>query len=99
MTASAQLLSLPAHYGGLGGFGGPGGGGPGGGIVIIIPIAIPGVGAPGGVTPPMVSGANTSVLQSSPMLARSKPGAAPTSLSGIILSTRGRRGQSHLTVS
>ncbi|MBI1790873.1 MAG: PD40 domain-containing protein, partial [Acidobacteria bacterium] len=33
LTASAQLLQLPAAPGGLGGVGGPGGGGPGGGII------------------------------------------------------------------
>jgi hypothetical protein len=71
MTASAQLLSLPAPTtGGLGGFGGPGGGGPGGGIIIILAPAIPGVGAPGGVTAANGFGAaNTSVLQTSPLLA------------------------------
>jgi uncharacterized protein (TIGR03437 family) len=71
MTASAQLLSLPAATtGGLGGAGGPGGGGPGGGIIIILAPAIPGVGAPGGVTAANGFGAaNTSVLQTSPLLA------------------------------
>jgi uncharacterized protein (TIGR03437 family) len=69
MTASAQLLSLPAPTtGGLGGFGGPGGGGPGGGILIIIPIIV-GVGAPNGVNAAGGFGpANTGVLQTSPLL-------------------------------
>ncbi len=71
MTASAQLLSLPAATtGGLGGFGGPGGGGPGGGITIILAPGIPGLGAPAGVTAANGFGAaNTSVLQTSPLLA------------------------------
>jgi uncharacterized protein (TIGR03437 family) len=70
MTASAQLLSLPAATtSGLGGFGGPGGGGPGGGIVIIIALPIPGVGAPNGVQSANGFGpANTGVLQTSPLL-------------------------------
>src|SRR5262249_27019764 len=70
MTASAQLLSLPAPAtGGLGGFGGPGGGGPGGGIVIILAPIIPGLGGPGGVQPVNGFGnPNTAVLQTSPQL-------------------------------
>ena len=71
MTASAQLLSLPAATtGGLGGFGGPGGGGPGGGIVIIVALPIPGAATPNGVQAANGFGAaNTSVLQTSPLLA------------------------------
>ena len=70
MTASAQLLSLPAPTtAGLGGFGGPGGGGPGGGIVIIVALPIPGAATPNGVQAANGFGAaNTSVLQTSPLL-------------------------------
>lgn len=70
MTATAQLLSLPtATTTGLGGAGGPGGGGPGGGFTVFIPPALLGRGAPAGVTAAAGFGnANTSVLQTSPLL-------------------------------
>lgn len=77
MTASAQLLSLPtATTGGLGGFGGPGGGGPGGAIIILLPPALVGTGAPGGVTAaPGFGNTNTAVLQTSPLLSTQSTGA------------------------
>ena len=75
-TVTAQLLSLPAPAtGGLGGFGGPGGGGPGGAIVILLPPALLGIGAPGGVTAANGFGsANTTVLQTSPLVQNQQTG-------------------------
>ena len=65
LTATAQLLQLPAAVTqGLGGVGGPGGGT----IIILLPPIIPGVGAPPGVIPvPGVAGP-TAVLQTSPQV-------------------------------
>ncbi len=76
MTASAQLLSLPAATtAGLGGFGGPGGGGPGGGITVFLPPALLGRGGPAGVTAAAGFGnTNTAVLQTSPLLSTQQNG-------------------------
>ncbi|MBI1792457.1 MAG: hypothetical protein HYR60_33460, partial [Acidobacteria bacterium] len=71
LTASAQLLMLPAAPGGLGGFGGPGGGGPGGGVIIII---APGGGGAGGGAAGFggfggpAAGAQAGVAQTSPLV-------------------------------
>ncbi len=82
MTASAQVLQLPAAGpAGLGGVGGPGGGAPGGGIIIILPPIAPGGGAAGGPQPvlPGFPGApggvgNAAVNQTAPQI-RTTPSA------------------------
>jgi len=66
LTATAQLLQLPAAFtGGLGGIGGPGGAT----IIILLPPTIPGLGAPPGVVPaPGIGGNNPAVLQTAPQV-------------------------------
>jgi uncharacterized protein (TIGR03437 family) len=69
LTASAQLLQLPATATqGLGGIGGAGGGG-GGTIVIVLPPTVPGAGTPAGVTlAPGAGTPNASLVQTSPLV-------------------------------